>query len=69
MDTFLVILGVWVLSFALCVYSIFFSDSSKGTLAVSKRMEGWRKISILFAASPILVIAAVAWAGFEMLFD
>jgi heme/copper-type cytochrome/quinol oxidase subunit 2 len=69
MDTLFVILGIWILSFALCVYSIFFSDSGKGSFAISKRMEGWRKIGILFAASPVLVIAAVAWAGFEMLFD
>jgi hypothetical protein len=69
MDTFLVILGVWILSFALCVYSIFFSDSRMGPLAISNEKEGCRKIGIIFAVSPVVIIAAVAWAGYEVLFD
>jgi heme/copper-type cytochrome/quinol oxidase subunit 2 len=69
MDTFLVIIGVWILSFAFCVYVIFFSNSSKRSLAVSNKMEGWKRVGILFVASPILVIAAVGVAGYEMLFD
>jgi hypothetical protein len=67
MNVFFVVLGVWILCFALCVYIVVFSDVACGIQA-SGKAESWKRIGELFLFSPVVVIAGIAWTTWDVIF-